>query len=81
MSLNKSWLKGLLSRVIARWKAIHPIVSLSQVSLSPSADVVQTKQNVISLPEREINLVKLKKDEKYGLGKCVLFLKALSKWK
>ncbi|XP_060103071.1 tyrosine-protein phosphatase non-receptor type 13 [Heteronotia binoei] len=29
---------------------------------------VQTKQNVISLPEREINLVKLKKDEKYGLG-------------
>nr|XP_056711281.1 tyrosine-protein phosphatase non-receptor type 13 [Euleptes europaea] len=31
-------------------------------------DVVQTKQNVISLPEREINLVKLKKDEKYGLG-------------
>ncbi|XP_054845741.1 tyrosine-protein phosphatase non-receptor type 13 [Eublepharis macularius] len=31
-------------------------------------DVLQTKQNVISLPEREINLVNLKKDEKYGLG-------------
>uniref|UniRef100_A0ACB8E920 Tyrosine-protein phosphatase non-receptor type 13 n=1 Tax=Sphaerodactylus townsendi TaxID=933632 RepID=A0ACB8E920_9SAUR len=29
---------------------------------------VQTKQNVISLPEREINLVKLKKSEQYGLG-------------
>lgn len=26
-------------------------------------------------------MVKLKKDEKYGLGECVLFLTVLSKWK
>ncbi|XP_053112418.1 tyrosine-protein phosphatase non-receptor type 13 isoform X1 [Hemicordylus capensis] len=31
-------------------------------------DVLQTKQNTLSLPEREISLVNLKKDEKYGLG-------------
>uniref|UniRef100_A0A670K8L7 Tyrosine-protein phosphatase non-receptor type 13 n=1 Tax=Podarcis muralis TaxID=64176 RepID=A0A670K8L7_PODMU len=30
--------------------------------------VLQTKQNPLSLPEREISLVNLKKDEKYGLG-------------
>ncbi|XP_033016546.1 tyrosine-protein phosphatase non-receptor type 13 isoform X6 [Lacerta agilis] len=31
-------------------------------------DVLQTKQNPLLLPEREISLVNLKKDEKYGLG-------------
>uniref|UniRef100_A0A8C5RMR0 Tyrosine-protein phosphatase non-receptor type 13 n=1 Tax=Laticauda laticaudata TaxID=8630 RepID=A0A8C5RMR0_LATLA len=35
-----------------------------------SADGLQTEKNipVVSLPEREINLINLKKDEKYGLG-------------
>ncbi|KAJ6657517.1 hypothetical protein lerEdw1_002452 [Lerista edwardsae] len=37
--------------------------------IANSADVLQKKQNsVVSMPEREINLVNLKKDEKYGLG-------------
>ncbi|XP_044285244.1 tyrosine-protein phosphatase non-receptor type 13 isoform X10 [Varanus komodoensis] len=31
-------------------------------------DVLQTKQNAVQLPEREINLVTLRKDEKCGLG-------------
>ncbi|XP_015687845.1 tyrosine-protein phosphatase non-receptor type 13, partial [Protobothrops mucrosquamatus] len=31
-------------------------------------DGLQTEKNIVSLPEREVNLINLKKDEKYGLG-------------
>ncbi|XP_039217115.1 tyrosine-protein phosphatase non-receptor type 13 isoform X1 [Crotalus tigris] len=31
-------------------------------------DGLQTEKNIVSLPEREVNLINLNKDEKYGLG-------------
>ncbi|XP_017599673.1 PREDICTED: tyrosine-protein phosphatase non-receptor type 13 isoform X4 [Corvus brachyrhynchos] len=41
---------------------------LSSAALKESADSLQTTQNRVATPEREITLVNLKKDEKFGLG-------------
>ncbi|XP_074761049.1 tyrosine-protein phosphatase non-receptor type 13 isoform X6 [Athene noctua] len=40
----------------------------SSVLLKESVDSLQTTQNRVASPEREITLVNLKKDEKFGLG-------------
>ncbi|NWX29995.1 PTN13 phosphatase, partial [Notiomystis cincta] len=42
--------------------------NLSSAALKESADSLQTTQNRVATPEREITLVNLKKDEKFGLG-------------
>ncbi|XP_048159683.1 tyrosine-protein phosphatase non-receptor type 13 isoform X5 [Corvus hawaiiensis] len=41
---------------------------LSSAALKESVDSLQTTQNRVATPEREITLVNLKKDEKFGLG-------------
>ncbi|XP_068869003.1 tyrosine-protein phosphatase non-receptor type 13 isoform X6 [Aphelocoma coerulescens] len=41
---------------------------LSSAALKESVDSLQTAQNRVATPEREITLVNLKKDEKFGLG-------------
>ncbi|XP_050183325.1 tyrosine-protein phosphatase non-receptor type 13 isoform X4 [Myiozetetes cayanensis] len=41
---------------------------LSSATLKESVDSLQTTQNRVATPEREITLVNLKKDEKFGLG-------------
>ncbi|XP_066042670.1 tyrosine-protein phosphatase non-receptor type 13 isoform X4 [Chamaea fasciata] len=41
---------------------------LSSAALKESVDSLQTTQNRVATPEREITLVNLKKDEKLGLG-------------
>ncbi|XP_072784764.1 tyrosine-protein phosphatase non-receptor type 13 isoform X5 [Taeniopygia guttata] len=41
---------------------------LSSAALKESVDSLQTTQNRVATPEREITLVNLKKDKKFGLG-------------
>ncbi|XP_077157082.1 tyrosine-protein phosphatase non-receptor type 13 isoform X2 [Paroedura picta] len=66
--LNNSQPHAGLNASLERKKNESDSSSIEDTGQAYVLDVVKTKQNVISLPEREINLVKLKKDEKHGLG-------------
>uniref|UniRef100_A0A6J0US88 Tyrosine-protein phosphatase non-receptor type 13 n=1 Tax=Pogona vitticeps TaxID=103695 RepID=A0A6J0US88_9SAUR len=66
--LNNSYSHAGLSASLERRKNESDTSSAEDTGQAYVVDVLQTKQNTGSLPEREINLVKLKKDEKYGLG-------------
>ncbi|XP_066488255.1 tyrosine-protein phosphatase non-receptor type 13 [Tiliqua scincoides] len=67
--LNNSHSHAGLNASLERRKNESDSSSTEDTGQAYVVDVLQTKQNsVMSVPEREINLVNLKKDEKYGLG-------------
>ncbi|XP_062992402.1 tyrosine-protein phosphatase non-receptor type 13 [Elgaria multicarinata webbii] len=66
--LNNSHSHAGLNASLERRKNESDCSSTEDTGQAYVVDVLQTKQNAVSLPEREINLVTLKKDEKYGLG-------------
>uniref|UniRef100_A0A670KBJ4 Tyrosine-protein phosphatase non-receptor type 13 n=1 Tax=Podarcis muralis TaxID=64176 RepID=A0A670KBJ4_PODMU len=66
--LNNSHSHAGLNSSLERRKNESDSSSAEDTGQAYVVDVLQTKQNPLSLPEREISLVNLKKDEKYGLG-------------
>ncbi|XP_061439076.1 tyrosine-protein phosphatase non-receptor type 13 isoform X2 [Rhineura floridana] len=66
--LNNSHSHAGLNSTLERRKNASDSSSAEDTGQAYVVDVLQANQNVISLPEREINLVNLKKEEKHGLG-------------
>ncbi|XP_077789934.1 tyrosine-protein phosphatase non-receptor type 13 isoform X6 [Podarcis muralis] len=66
--LNNSHSHAGLNSSLERRKNESDSSSAEDTGQAYVVDILQTKQNPLSLPEREISLVNLKKDEKYGLG-------------
>ncbi|XP_060134401.1 tyrosine-protein phosphatase non-receptor type 13 isoform X3 [Zootoca vivipara] len=66
--LNNSHSHAGLNSSLERRKNESDSSSTEDTGQAYVVDVLQTKQNPLLLPEREISLVNLKKDEKYGLG-------------
>nr|XP_016849273.1 PREDICTED: tyrosine-protein phosphatase non-receptor type 13 isoform X4 [Anolis carolinensis] len=66
--LNNSYCHAGLSASLERRKNESDSSSAEDTGQVYVVDTPQIKQNAMLLPEREINLVNLKKDEKYGLG-------------
>ncbi|XP_042324384.1 tyrosine-protein phosphatase non-receptor type 13 [Sceloporus undulatus] len=66
--LNNSYCHADLSASLERRKNESDSSSAEDTGQAYVVDALQTSQNTLLLPEREINLVSLKKDEKYGLG-------------
>ncbi|KAH0615819.1 hypothetical protein JD844_026370, partial [Phrynosoma platyrhinos] len=66
--LNNSYCHADLSASLERRKNESDSSSAEDTGQAYVVGALQTKQNTVLLPEREINLVSLKKDEKYGLG-------------
>ncbi|KAF7252515.1 Tyrosine-protein phosphatase non-receptor type 13 [Varanus komodoensis] len=66
--LNNSHSHAGLDASLERRKNESDSSSTEETGQAFVVDVLQTKQNAVQLPEREINLVTLRKDEKCGLG-------------
>ncbi|XP_007420765.1 tyrosine-protein phosphatase non-receptor type 13 [Python bivittatus] len=66
--LNNSHSHAGLNASLERKKNESDSSSTEDTGQAFVIDGLQAEQNIVSLPEREINLINLKKDEKHGLG-------------